>query len=37
MTNEQLVARIRAGENVSENMLQLWRQVKAFIYILAKR
>ena len=37
MTNEQLVARIRAGENVSENMLQLWQQVKAFIHILAKR
>ncbi len=37
MTNEQLVARIRAGENVSENMPQLWQQVKAFIHILAKR
>lgn len=37
MTNEQLVIRIRAGEDVSGNMLQLWQQVKAFIHILAKR
>ena len=36
MTNEQLVARIRAREDVSGNMLQLWQQVKAFIHILAK-
>lgn len=26
MTNEQLVLRIRAGENVPDNMLQLWQQ-----------
>lgn len=37
MTNEQLVARIRAGEDVSGNMLQLWQQVKSFIHVLAKR
>lgn len=37
MTNEQLVARIRAGEDISGNMLQLWQQVKSFIHVLAKR
>lgn len=26
MTNEQLVLRIRAGENTAANMLQLWQQ-----------
>ena len=31
MTNEQLVEEIKAGKNVSENMLQLWQQNKAFI------
>lgn len=31
MTNEQLVARIQAGEDVSENMSQLYDQVKDFI------
>ncbi len=35
MTNEQLVARIRAGENEAENMLQLWQQNKGFIYKMA--
>ena len=24
MTNEEIVERIRAGENVQENMLELW-------------
>lgn len=28
MENEQLVARIRVGENEAENMLQLWKQNK---------
>lgn len=28
MTNEQLVARIRAKEDAAENMLQLWQQNK---------
>lgn len=37
MTNEQLVARIQAGENTAENMLQLWQQTKAYIYKVAKR
>ncbi|MCI9657205.1 MAG: sigma-70 family RNA polymerase sigma factor [Lachnospiraceae bacterium] len=35
MTNEQLVTRIRAGEDVSGNMLQLWQQVKPFVHMLA--
>ena len=37
MTNEQLVALIRAGENVKENMLQLWQKNKGFIYKIAVR
>lgn len=36
MTNEQLVLRIRAGEDVAENMLQLWKQNKGLIYKMAK-
>ncbi len=32
MTNEQLVIRIRAGENVADNMLQLWQQNRGFIH-----
>ena len=28
MSNEQLVLRIKAGENVADNMLQLWQQNK---------
>lgn len=35
MTNEQLVARIKAGENVGENMAQLYEQVKRFIHAVA--
>ena len=35
MTNEQLVARIQAGEDVSENMSQLYDQVKDFIRSIA--
>lgn len=35
MTNEQLVARIQAGEDVSENMSQLYYQVKDFIRSIA--
>lgn len=35
MTNEQLVARIKAGENEAENMLALWQQNKGFIYKMA--
>lgn len=35
MTNEQLVARIQAGENEAENMLALWQQNKGFIHKMA--
>lgn len=35
MTNEQLVARIKAGENVGENMAQLYGQVRRFIHSIA--
>lgn len=35
MTNEQLVLLIQAGENVAENMEQLYKQVKAFIHTIA--
>lgn len=37
MTNEQLVARIKTGENVGENMAQLYEQVKRFIHAAAWR
>lgn len=37
MTNEQLVIRIRAGEQTAANMLQLWQQDKAFVSKLARR
>ena len=37
MENEQLVARIMAGENEAENMLQLWKQNKGFIAMMARR
>lgn len=36
MTNEQLVLRIQAGEDVAENVLQLWKQNKGLIYKMAK-
>lgn len=35
MSNEQLVARIQAGEDVSGNMLKLWQQTERFIEKLA--
>ncbi len=35
MTNEQLVCRIQAGEDVAENMKLLYDQVKAFIHMMA--
>lgn len=35
MSNEQLVIRIKAGENVAENMKQLYNQATAFIHALA--
>ena len=37
MDNEQLVARIQAGEDEAENMLQLWQQNKAFIATIARK
>ena len=37
MTNEQLAARIQAGEDTAENMLQLWQQNKGFIAKLAMK
>ncbi len=37
MTNEQLVLRIRAGENVAENMLALWQQCRVIIVELARK
>lgn len=37
MTNEQLVARIRAGENEADNMLALWQQNKGFIHKMGKK
>ena len=35
MTNEQLVARIQAGEGTADNMLRLWRQNERFIAKMA--
>ena len=37
MSNEQLVARIQAGEDVGKNMEQLYIQVKGFIHSIAWR
>lgn len=37
MTNEQLVAKIKAGKDVSGNMTQLYNQVKKFIHLIARR
>ncbi len=37
LTNEQLVARIQAGENKTENMLQLWQQNKGHIANVARK
>lgn len=37
MSNEQLVLRIRAGENVAENMLALWQQCRVIIVELARK
>lgn len=35
MSNEELVIRIKAGDNTADNMLQLYQQVKAFIHSIA--
>lgn len=37
MTDEQLVARIQSGEDVGENMLALYLQVKPFLHYLAAK
>lgn len=37
MDNEQIVARIQAGEDEAENMLQLWRQNRRFIATIARK
>lgn len=37
MTNEQLVARIKAGEDEAGNMLKLWQQTEGFIAKLAMK
>lgn len=37
MDNEQLVILIQAGENEAENMLQLWKQNKGYIWRIASR
>lgn len=37
MTNEQLVIRIKAGENVADNMEQLYNQTSRFIHSIAWR
>lgn len=37
MTNEQIVLRIKAGEDVAENMLQLYEQNRGMIYQVAKK
>ena len=36
-TNECIVAAVQAGDNEAENMLQLWRQNKGFIAMMARR
>ena len=36
MSNEQIVARIQAGEDTAGNMLKLWQQTEGFIAKLAK-
>lgn len=37
ISNEQLVARIKAGIDEAENMLELWQQNKGFIYKMAMK
>lgn len=36
-TNECIVAAVQAGDNEAENMLELWRQNKGFIALMARR
>jgi len=37
MSNEQIVLRIQAGENVADNMLLLWQQNRGFVYQMARK
>lgn len=37
MTNEQLVVQIKAGIDTSDNMLALWKQMKRFITMIARK
>ena len=37
MTNEQLVAQIKAGEDVTRNMEQLYLQVRDYIHSVAMK
>lgn len=37
MTNEQLIIRVKAGEDTAGNMLKLWQQNKGFIAKMAKK
>ena len=37
MSNEELAARVKAGTDVAEDMLQLWEQTRAFIHTVALR
>lgn len=36
-TNEQLVQKIKAGEDVTGNMTRLWQQNKNFVYLIARK
>ena len=36
-TNECIVAAVQAGDSEAENMLQLWKQNKGFIAMIARR
>ena len=37
MTNEQLVIRVKGGDNTAGNMLELWEQNKRFISAIARK
>lgn len=36
MTNEELVARIKTGIDVADNMLALWEQTRGYIHRMAR-
>ena len=35
--NEQLVQKIKAGEDVTGNMAKLWQQNRNFVYLIARK